>query len=66
MCFLAGGGRGVALLLDLVIAPDKVTTDMADSSLLVLSFAAEIRSGLWLRNGQCMNDQVSGGTPPLA
>lgn len=31
---------------------------MADTALNVLSFAAEVRAGLWRKNGQCMNDQV--------
>lgn len=37
----------------------KVITDVANSALMVLSFAAEIRAGMWRKNGQCMNDQVS-------
>lgn len=36
----------------------KVVTDVADTALFVLSFSAEIRAGLWKKNGQCMNDQV--------
>lgn len=38
----------------------QVATDLADTALNVLSFAAEVRSGLWRKNGQCMNDQVRG------
>ncbi|CAN0005068.1 unnamed protein product, partial [Choristocarpus tenellus] len=36
----------------------KIVTDIADTPMLVLALAAEIRAGLWKRNGQCMNDQV--------
>lgn len=36
----------------------QVITDVADTSLLVLSFSAEIRARLWKKNGQSMNDQV--------
>ncbi|CAM9510809.1 unnamed protein product, partial [Ectocarpus sp. 8 AP-2014] len=38
--------------------PEVVVTDVADTALNVLSFAAEVRAGLWRKNGQCMNDQV--------
>ena len=36
----------------------QVVTDIADTALGVLSLGAEIRAGLWRKNGQCMNDQV--------
>ena len=36
----------------------QVVTDIADTALGVLSLGAEIRTGLWRKNGQCMNDQV--------
>ncbi|CAB1102462.1 unnamed protein product [Ectocarpus sp. CCAP 1310/34] len=36
----------------------EVVTDVADTALDVLSFAAEVRAGLWRKNGQSMNDQV--------
>lgn len=36
----------------------QVVTDIADTALDVLSLGAEIRAGLWRKNGQCMNDQV--------
>lgn len=42
-------------------ADAKVVTDVADTALNVLSFAAEVRAGLWRKNGQCMNDQVRKG-----
>ena len=35
-----------------------MVTDIADTALDVLSLGAEIRAGLWRKNGQCMNDQV--------
>ncbi|CAN0306183.1 unnamed protein product, partial [Ectocarpus sp. 13 AM-2016] len=51
-------GSDLRQLCSFVGSYPEVVTDVADTALNVLSFAAEVRAGLWRKNGQCMNDQV--------